>query len=119
MVRRSKQYIIPDCIAKQPWFLGAKEISPTTSIRPDFRGNSFNNKLSMLLFPLPTGPTIATNCPGDTSRLMLFNVSSVESPTQVAYTFSSTIFGDILQQERPLDTWHFPFEWAGVLLRAL
>ncbi|CAH1998394.1 unnamed protein product [Acanthoscelides obtectus] len=25
----------------------------------------------------------------------------------------------ILQQERPLDTWHFPFEWAGVLLRAL
>ncbi|CAH1971508.1 unnamed protein product [Acanthoscelides obtectus] len=26
---------------------------------------------------------------------------------------------DILQQERPLDTWHFPFEWAGVLLRAL
>ncbi|CAH1971858.1 unnamed protein product [Acanthoscelides obtectus] len=46
-------------------------------------------------------------------------IASSDSRQLLTRTDDSSSSQNILQQERPLDTWHFPFEWAGVLLRAL
>ncbi|CAH1964937.1 unnamed protein product [Acanthoscelides obtectus] len=59
------------------------------------------------------------NTVGIMKKVIAFLKASAKRNTVLKIKLDGYQIHNILQQERPLDTWHFPFEWAGVLLRAL
>ena len=60
--------------------------TPSMSILPEVASSSPAIKPKSVLFPLPDGPMIATNCRDGTSKLMSRMISTARAPFRIVLT---------------------------------